>query len=229
MNDQELLDKAAQAVEAAKKAGADVAEAIAIRRSELSLQVRLGEIEQVKEADSYAVGLRVMVEGRSATTNSSDPTANGLATMVEDAMALAQLSEAGEFAAPPDAAERAKECPDLDLYDDHTAGLDAAFAEDWAKRAETAAREHDERITNSEGGSFSRTRSAVALVTADGFSGAYRGSFASGSAAPIADDDGGKKRNGVYWDARRYFSEMMSPEDIGVEAARRTVAKLGAQ
>lgn len=229
MDHKELIKRGAAVVEAAKKAGADVAEAIVIRRSELSVRVRLGETEKVQEADSYAVGLRVMVEGRSATTHTSDPTDTGRQTMVEDALELARLSEADEFSAPPDASELAKDFPELDLFDEKTASIGAAQAETWAKEAEQAALDHDKRITNSEGGSFSRTRNAMALVTATGFQGSFAGSYASASVAPLADDEGGKKRNGVYWDARRYFDEMMSPEAVGQEAARRTVVKLGAK
>ena len=103
MHTQELMDRGSEVVEVAKKAGAEVAEAIVIRRSELSVKVRLGETEKVQEADSYAVGLRVMVGGRSATTHTSDPTAGGRRTLIEDALELARLSEADTLSAPPDA------------------------------------------------------------------------------------------------------------------------------
>ena len=69
----------------------------------------------------------------------------------------------------------------------------------------------------------------MALVTTAGFQGAFRGSSVGASVMPLAEDDGGKKRNGVYWDARRHLKDMMSPEEVGIEAARRTIAKLGAQ
>jgi PmbA protein len=46
---------------------------------------------------------------------------------------------------------------------------------------------------------------------------------------PICDDAEGKKRNGVYWTASRFFSRLMAPEAVGEEAARRTAAKVGAK
>ena len=219
----------ARVVEAARRAGADVAEVLAQDSAELSAKVRMGAPELIEEAGSHALGLRVIKDGRSAITYTSDPTEEGLAALVADALELAALSEPDALALPPDPAELATAFPELDLYDPEGGGVDAARATELALAAEQAARDLDPRITNSEGATYGRTRSAVALVTSGGFSGGYRGSYQSLHVAPIADDAGGKKRNGFYWDARRYLSEMASPEAVGREAARRTVAKLGAR
>lgn len=224
-----LLKMGQDVVERAKKAGADVAEAVVADSSELSARVRLGEPELIEEAGSHAVGLRVIKDGRAATTHTSDPTEAGLATLVADAMELAALSEPDELALPPDPSQLASSFPELDLYDPEGGGIDAAQATRLAIEAEQAARDLDPRITNSEGATYGRNRGRRALVTSGGFQGAYEGSYQSLYVAPVADDEGGKKRNGFHWDARRYVADMMSPAEIGAEAARRTVAKLGAR
>jgi len=46
---------------------------------------------------------------------------------------------------------------------------------------------------------------------------------------PIADDQGGKKRNGSYWTSSRFAAGLMNAEEVGLEAARRTTAKLGSR
>ena len=46
---------------------------------------------------------------------------------------------------------------------------------------------------------------------------------------PICDDADGKKRNGFWWTADRFLSRLQDPEEVGREAARRTVAKLGSE
>lgn len=224
-----LLDLAQEVVDRAKKAGADVAEALVARGSELSAKIRMGEPELIEEAGSAAVGLRVIKNGRAATTHTSDPTDAGLATLVADAVELADLSEPDEMALPPDPEALAKSFPELDLFDPEGGGVDAAKATALALAAEKAAREHDARITNSEGATYGRNRGGRALVTSGGFAGAYEGSYQSLHVAPVADDADGKKRNGFHWDARRYLSDMMDPAAVGQEAARRTVAKLGAK
>ncbi|MCA9549519.1 MAG: TldD/PmbA family protein [Myxococcales bacterium] len=223
------MDLGARVVEAARKAGADVAEVLAVDSADLSAKVRMGEPELIEEAGSHGLGLRVIKEGRSAITYTSDPTEDGLAALVADALELAALSEPDELALPPDPSELATAFPELDLYDPAGGGVDAAQATEWALAAEQAARDVDPRITNSEGATYGRTRSAVALVTSGGFSAGYRGSYQSLHVAPIADDADGKKRNGFYWDARRHLAAMATPESVGQEAARRTLAKLGAK
>jgi PmbA protein len=105
----------------------------------------------------------------------------------------------------------------------------AAEAVDRARRCEAASRDFDPRITNSEGGAFDRTEGGFVMATSGGFRGGYRGSYASVSASPVAADEGGKNRTSSYWSARRFLAKLESEEAVGREAARRTVALLGAR
>src|SRR6202023_1649367 len=98
-----------------------------------------------------------------------------------------------------------------------------------AVKGEDAARVFDPRITNRDGATYGRTAGGVALVLSSGFRAAYRGSYQSLSVVPVADDDGGKKRRGHYWTAKRHLVELDPPEEVGREAARRTLRKLGAR
>jgi PmbA protein len=229
MNGKQLIDLSAGIVERARKRGATVAEAMARDSRNLSAKVRLGEPELIEEAGSHAVGLRVIAEGRSAVTYTSDATEGGLAALIDDALELASLSEVDELAGPPDPSLLARSWSDLDLYDEQVERIDAKEATERALKAEAAARSFDPRITNSEGATFSRTVAQVSLVTSGGFAGGYASSFASVDVNPVADDRGGKKRLGYYWDSRRSLRQLMSEEEVGVRAAKRTIAKLGAR
>ena len=225
-----LLSLAEQVVERATRAGAHVAEAVASQGAELSVKVRLGEPELVQEAASQAIGLRVIVDGRVATAYSSDVTPAGMSALVADALELAQLSAADPFAGPPDPSLLARSLPtNLELYDPRAAELDAVQGLALARTAEAAARGYDPRITNSDGGSFSRSRSAYALVTSGGFRGAYEGSNVSLVAEPVADDRDGRKQTAAYWDSKRFVADLEDAEAIGREAGKRCVAKLGAK
>ena len=225
----ELIERAEKVVERAKAAGAEVAEAVARQSLDLSSKVRMGEPELLEEAGSSAVGLRVITGNRSASTFTSDLSDAGIAALVADAMELASLSEPDELALPPDPSELAKEQPDLDLFDAAANRIDGKVATEQALAAENAARAFDERITNSEGASFDRTLSARALVTSGGFTGGYAGTYQSLVVNPVIDDEGGKKRTGYHWDARRYVDAVADPKSVGEEAARRTLAKLGSK
>jgi PmbA protein len=105
--------------------------------------------------------------------------------------------------------------------------LDAGQAIAMAQKAEEAARGFDKRITNSEGATVSRTAGAFAMALSSGFQGGYRGSFATVYVVPLAEDEGGKKRRGSYYSAKRFLADLEDPEEVGKEAARRTLRKLG--
>ena len=225
-----LEDLARDVVERALAGGADVAEAIARSGSELSTKVRLGEPELVEEAAHKSLGLRVIRQQRVALTSTSDLTPRGIDRFVRDALELAEISQEDPFAGPADPALIATgPYPDLELYDPAGGEVTAEQAIEIARRAERAARDADPRITNSDGATFSRTAGAFALVLSGGFRGGYAGSYASLVVTPIADDEGGKKRRGHHWTAKRRLGELDEPEAVGREAARRTLRKLGAR
>jgi PmbA protein len=227
----DLIALGERVVEKARSLGADVAEAVVSEGSHLSTKVRLGEPELVEEAGSRALGLRVMLGKQVAVSYTSDLTKAGIARFVEDALELARLSQPDEFAGPP-AAEllsRADQHADLDLYDPTLQAVGAGDALKHALAAEAAARAADARITNSEGATFTRASGGKALVTSGGFRGATDGTYASLSVHPVADDADGKKRSGYYWTARRHLAGLLADDEVGREAARRTVAKLGAR
>jgi PmbA protein len=226
-----LIELGRSVVERATAAGADVAEVGVHCGSHLSVKARMGSPELVEEAGSRALGLRVMVGGRVASTYTSDLSRNGRKTLVEDALELARLSEPDECAGPPDPAElsRREQWSDLDTYDDAVSAITADEALDRALRAERTAFDFDPRITNSEGSSFSRARGASALLTSGGFAGSDCGTYASIFVNPVADDTDGKKRSGYHWSASRHYADLETSEAVGAEAARRTIAQLGAR
>src|SRR5262249_49245489 len=154
------------------------------------------------------VGMRVIQKGRVALTSTSDLTPKGLERFVDDAIELVSISEEDPFAGPADPALIHKgSLPELELFDPACGRIGAAEALARARRGERAAREADKRITNSEGATFSRTSGCSAMVLSGGFSGTVRGSYASLSVVPVADDEGGKKRRGYYWSAKRFDGE----------------------
>jgi len=226
-----LLALGDRIVEAARKRGADVAEAVVREGSHLSTKVRKGAPELVEEAGSRAAGLRVMLGQQVAVVYSSDLTDDGVARLVDSGIELAKLSQPDPFAGPPPADQllpAGADVPDLQLFDPEMGALDAATAIARATAGEAAAFERDPRITNSEGATFSRAAGASALVTSGGFRRGHRGSYASLVVRPVADDTDGKKRSGFHWTARRHLAELDDPKAVGEEAARRTLRQLGA-
>jgi PmbA protein len=228
----ELQDAAAHVVELCKRAGADASEVLVRDGNELTAKVRMGEAELVQEAGSRALGLRVFKDGRRAVTYTSDLRGKSLDAFARETVQLAELSEPDELNRLPDREELATAVPDLDLYDDSVADVDAAWALKQCIAGEKAAMAFDKRVTNSEGATWSRSLGAVAFANSAGFAGGYRGSYASYYVEPICDEpdpENPKKRNGYWWTASRFLKELEDPEAIGREAARKTVATLGSR
>ncbi len=229
----ELLDLGDTILEMARKrGGADlVAECVLRSGAELSAKVRKGEPELVEEAGTRSAGLRVIQGKRVASTSTSDLTPHGIGRFVADAIELVALSQEDAFAGPADPrllCDPAAQ-PDLDLYDPAGGSIDAAQAIALAREGEAAALAFDPRITNSEGATFGRNAGGVAMVLSSGFKAAYKGSYQSLYVVPVAADEGGKNRRGYHYSARRHLAELDPPGEVGREAARRTLRKLGAR
>jgi PmbA protein len=218
-------------VKMAKDGGATVAECLLRNGAELSAKVRMGEPELVEEAGYRSAGLRIMKGKQVATTSTSDLSDAGIDRFVKDALELVELAQEDPFAGPanPELLCDPSSLPDLDLYDPAGGRVVAAEAIAIAKKGEAAARAFDERITNSEGASFGRTAGGVAMVLSSGFRVAYKGSYSSLSVVPVAADVGGKNRRGSHWTAKRFLADLDDAEEVGREAARRTLRKLGAK
>jgi PmbA protein len=211
------------------KAGADGAEVLVRDGTELEVKVRLGEPELIKEAGSRALGLRVLKDQRAAVTYTSDLTTAGLERLARDSVELAALAEPDPIAALPGPEEMARSVPELELWDEGVLSLDVREGIRRARAGEAAALAFDKRVTNSDGAVFGRTVGASAFATSVGFSGSVRGTHVSFAVEPLCDDADGKKRNGSFWTASRFAAGLADPEQVGLEAARRTVAKLGAR
>jgi PmbA protein len=225
----DLESLAADVVALAMKAGATDAEAVAREGDEFSVNVRMGEVETLKESGSRGLGLRMFLAQRSGSASTSDLTAEGIRQLVEGALALARVTEEDPFAGLPETGEFGAVQGDLHLYYNDVYSLGGAERIEWARRAEAAALSADPRITNSDGGSFDAATGRKALANSRGFVGSYRTSYAGVAAAPLAKDADGRMQRDGWWSSARRLSDVESPESVGQEAARRTVRRLGAR
>ena len=225
----DLKQLATDVVAKALKAGATDAEAVVYEGDEFSALVRLGQVETLKESGSRAVGLRVFIGQRTASTSSSDFSGESIGRLVDGAVTLAKITSEDPFAGLPEAHEFGRLEGDLRLYFDDVNEMPPAERIEIARRTEAAAMAYDTRIQNSGGGDFDTATSHKILVNSRGFVGEYQRSYCGFSTQPIAQDEkGGMQRN--YWfSAARTVKKLESPEEIGQEAARRTLKRLGAR
>jgi PmbA protein len=228
-NSSEFESLAADVVAQAMKAGASDAEAVVREGDEFSVNVRMGQVETLKESGSRGLGLRVFQGTRSASASTSDLTPEGIRQLVDGAMALAKVTEEDPFTGLPETGEFGSRPEDLHLFHEDVYSLPGAERIEWARRAEAAALAADPRITNSDGGSFEAATGRKVLANSRGFVGCYRTSYAGVSAAPLAQDVNGTMQRDGWWSSARRLADLDSPEAIGKEAARRTLRRLGAR
>ncbi len=227
--DSDLRDLATAVVARAKKAGATAAEAVVREGSEFSTVVRMGEVETLKESGSRAIGLRVFLGQRTASTYSSDFSEDGIQRLVSGALELARVTSEDAFAGIPEPDQLGSLSGDLKLYYDDVYSLPPEERIDYARRTERAALDADPRMKNSDGGSFDAATGHKVLANSHGFVGEYRRSYCSVSAAPIAQDESGAMQRDYWFSLARTMSKLESAESVGREAARRTLRRLGSR
>jgi PmbA protein len=225
----DLKQLASEVLSKALKAGATDAEAVVYEGDEFSALVHLGQVETLKESGSRAVGLRVFIGQRTASTSSSDFSDESITRLVDGAITLAKITSIDPFAGLPEAHEFGQLDQNLHLYFDDVNAMPPAERIEIARRTEAAAMAFDTRIQNSRGGDFDTATSHKIMMNSRGFVGEYRRSYCGFSVSPIAQDEkGGMQRN--YWFSNaRTVKKLEDPEEIGREAARRTLQRLGAR
>ena len=224
----ELVDIAQAAVARALALGASDAEAGAAEGDEFSASVRMREVENLKQAGSRGVGIRVLVGQRSGSSRTSDLTPAGIEAMVRSALDLAAITTEDPHAGLPQPEELGQITTDLRLHDPSIALMETEWKISQALRAEETALSADPRIQNSEGAGFETHIGTRAFVNSRGFAGSYRTSTCGLSAVPVAKQNGSMERDYWYTSARE-AARLESPEEVGRRAAERALRRLGAR
>ena len=209
-------------LDAARKAGADAADALFVEGVSSSVSYRLGKLEDVERSESYDLGLRVFVGQKIAFVSSSDFSADALAGLPSRAVAMARLAPEDKFAGLAPTDRLATALPALDLEDMSEPSADLLI--ERARAVEGAAMAVP-GVTNSEGGGASFSRSAVALATSTGFYGRYAATSHSIGVAVLAGEGTAMERDYDHA-STRHAGDLRTPEDIGKCAGEKAVKRL---
>jgi PmbA protein len=224
MASENLLNILTDLIKAARKAGADQADAMVADGRSVSVTYRLGKLEHLERAEGGDIGLRVLVGRRQAIVASADRSKKALAELVERAIAMARVVPEDPFVGLAEPEQLATFLPQLDICDPREIDADTLIAQ--AKACEAAALAV-KGVTNSEGASSSWGRSHVAIANSIGFQRAYESSGSSISASVIAGDSKKGMETDYDYSSAAYFADLREAVDIGRTAGRRAVRKLG--
>ncbi|MGA8992187.1 MAG: metallopeptidase TldD-related protein [Rhodoplanes sp.] len=217
-----LVAVAEQLVAAARRAGADAAEAVAVRGVSQSVEVRQGSVEESALSEDDDVGLRVLIGRRQAVVSTNDLVHEGADALAERAVAMARVAPEDPFAGLADPDLLARERPDLDLLDPVMPST--RVLEERAQAAEAAALAVP-GVTKSGGASASVGIGGMVLVTSAGFTGRYLGSRHSVSMQAIAGEGTAMERDYDFSSAV-HAADLDRPEVVGRNAGERAVKRL---
>ncbi|CTQ70074.1 TldD/PmbA family protein [Roseibium alexandrii] len=216
----ELQSRAERLVAAARNAGADACDAIAVTGVSLGVEVRDGKVEETERAEGDDVTLRVFVGKRSAAVSANQ--LDNPSDLAERAVAMAKVAPEDPFAGLADPDLLVKQLPELELLDSKQ--LSADELTNIALEAEAAGLSV-EGISKSGGASASWRLAGVVMATSHGFQGAYLSSRFGMSMTAVAGDGTAMERD-YDFDSRTFFEDLDAPVDIGRRAGERAVRRL---
>lgn len=221
-----LADLTARLLDAARKAGAEAADALAVQGTSLTIDVRRGALEQAERAEGTEIGLRVLFGGRQACVSASDLSDRTIAALAERAVAMAREAPDDPYAGLADPGQIARDW-DLAALDltDAAVEPDAAMLEADCRSVEAAALA-SKGITQVEASAGYSAR-AMHLAASNGFSGGYARTSRSISAVAFTGEGTGMERDWAG-ESRTYQSDLPGAEGIGALAAERALARAGA-
>jgi PmbA protein len=225
--DQSNLTQLAESlVAAARRAGADQADALAVRSVALSVDVRDGAVEESQRSEGDDLGLRVIVGHKQAVVSTNDLNGASFDALAERAVATARAAPDDRFAGLADADELARDVAQdtaaLDLLDPDMP--DVASLEARAREAEAAGLAV-RGVTKSDGASASAYIGGLVLVTSHGFHGATIASRHGISMTAIAGDGTGMERD-YDFSSTLHASDLENAQAIGRRAGERAVERL---
>ena len=219
-----LPELAEDLVSFGKIQGADEIEVSILDGYEFSVDVRLGKIENLVEAGSRALGMRVIKDKKTAFSSSSDLSRNTLEHLVKNAIKRAALASPDEFSGLPSPSSEFTDIPSLNLFDSSIPKLSSKEKIALAIETEKIALD-DKRITNSHGASFETKEIKTVFANSHGFLQEYDQTVCGLSLGLQAGNTDNRVED--YWfSMKRHYKELESPEEVAKKAVERTTRQI---
>lgn len=216
----------ARLLEAAGSAGAEAADALAVRGTSQTIDLRKGALEQAERAEGIEIGLRILFGGKQACVSASDISDRTITALAERAVAMAREAPDDPTAglADPSQIARAWDLAALDLFDP-APEPDAATLEADCRRVESAAMAvHGITQVEATAGYSARE---MHLAATNGFSGGYARTSRSLTAVAFTGHGTGMERDWAG-ESRTFQADLPPADGIGALAAERALARAGA-
>ena len=217
---------AQQTIKTAKRLGASAAEVDLNEGLGSAVSVRKGETENLEYNRDKGLGVTVYVGHRKGFASTSDLGEKAISDTVEAAVAIAQLTAEDPFSGLADPNQLAKDIVELDLYHPWDISMDESIG--LARECEQAAFDVSPEIKNSEGASVSVQEGQFVYANSNDFVHGFPSTRHYISCSVTAGEGDQMQRDG-WWSAARCADDLEAALDIGRQAGRRALGKVGAK
>ena len=223
---QELIHRVAEAIELAKRAGANEAWATASKRRSVEIEYRDDALEKVQESTTRGLSIRLWVDGRYSSHRTTDLRPDSLRTFIPDAVALTRALEQDPYRliTPPELYEN-RPTDDLDLVDPAIAEIDPQERVRWCEAIAETARNHDRFISTTTG--VSDSAGMFASASSNGFTGNQRWTSLWCGGEVTLRDEGDRRREGSFWAGGTHLSEVPDRAELGTKALHEAARHVG--
>ena len=224
----ELYDLAAWGIETAKAAGAAASRINISSARTVRIGYRERKPETIKEASTKSLSLEIFVNNRYSSMSTSDMRKGALKEFIGRAVAQTKLLAEDPFRSLPDPKYyQGRQNIDLDMVDPEYADWNPESRHTFVKTIEDAclAKGGDKVISVTANTTDGHSESL--LMASNGFDGYTEATYYVGSATMTAKDAGDRRPMDYGVAVALHRKDLVKAEEIGKEAAKRTLALLG--
>jgi PmbA protein len=223
-----LQELANWVIDQTKKAGAGNCRVSLSKRRLVEINYRDRKPEVIKEATTQNLYLEVFVNNRFAGQSTPDFRKSTLEGFIADVVDNANIMEEDPFRTLPDPKYYAgRATTDLQLSDPDHSLMTPESRHIMVKTVEDACLTRGgDKVISVEAGEYDEAYEEC-IKSSNGFEGATRTTYCQVGAAMTAKDEGDRRPAGYNYIGCRYRSDLPPLQDVGTEAAIRTLDLLG--
>jgi len=224
----ELKERAAEAVELAKKAGAEDAWSNASQSRDVQFEYRDGSLEKVKDTTSQNLGIRIYAGGRYSSHSTTDLSPDRLQGFITEAVAITGALEPDEYRRiTPESLFTDRPTDDLDLVDANVQALDREQRIAWCRALDEVAHQN-ERVISATSGVYDGTQRS-ASASSNGFLDEQQSTYCWFGAEVTLRDRGDKRAEDAFYAGGAHVVDLPGPEEVGTIALERTLSRLDSE
>jgi len=210
------------------KAGANDCKVSLSRRRAVEINYRDRKPEVIKEATTQGLYLEVFVNNRYAAQSTPDFRTKTLEPFITDLISNAGIMEEDPFRTLPEPKYyEGRSQADLQLSDPEYGNLTPEERHSMTKAVENAClASGGDKVISVEAGEYDESYEEY-VKSSNGLEGSSRGTYCYVGASMTAQDEGDRRPAGSNSVVCRYKSDLPPMEEVGAEAARRTLDLMG--